>query len=206
MIENLKIYEAVRAVPEEAQKEIKGGRLSGMTDINPMWRIQVLTEQFGVCGIGWYYTVSNKWIEQAGDELLCFVDIDLFIKVDGEWSKPIHGTGGSKILGAEKSGLRADDDGFKKATTDAISVACKSLGIGADIYWKEGVTKYSSSEEDRSDVMMGYPAKDIMLKEIARKYPKGSDAEKTLLVWAKASSMDEMSLEQLMAVYNKVKA
>jgi hypothetical protein len=32
----------VRVVPNEAKKEIKGGRLSGFTDINPMWRIKTL--------------------------------------------------------------------------------------------------------------------------------------------------------------------
>ena len=41
---NLDIYEKVRSVPQNAQKEIKAGRLKGMTDINPMWRIQKLTE------------------------------------------------------------------------------------------------------------------------------------------------------------------
>lgn len=35
------------------------------------------------------------------------------------------------------------------ATTDAISVACKQLGIGADIYWDKDKTKYSSA--DRGD-------------------------------------------------------
>ena len=47
-MENLELYEKVRSVPENAQKEIKGGRLKGMTDINPMWRIKKLTEEFGV--------------------------------------------------------------------------------------------------------------------------------------------------------------
>ena len=46
-MENLKIYNQVRAVPTEAQREIKGGRLAGYTDINPMWRIKKLTELYG---------------------------------------------------------------------------------------------------------------------------------------------------------------
>ena len=40
---NLEIYERVRSVPAEAQRKINGGRLNGKTDINPMWRIKVLT-------------------------------------------------------------------------------------------------------------------------------------------------------------------
>ena len=52
-MENLEIYNKLKEVPEEAQKKITGGRLNGMTDIKPMWRIEKLTEVFGICGIGW---------------------------------------------------------------------------------------------------------------------------------------------------------
>ena len=147
---NMEIYDSFRVTPKEAQKEIAGGRLRGFTDINPMYRIQKLTEKFGPCGIGWYYEPVKKWIEQAGDEIMAFVDISLFIKVDGEWSKPIAGTGGSALYAMEKGGLKASDECFKMATTDAISVACKQLGIGADVYWKAGDSKYSRQEEKPS--------------------------------------------------------
>ena len=39
MKEKMKIYNDMKAVPEEARKTITGGRLAGMTDIKPMWRI-----------------------------------------------------------------------------------------------------------------------------------------------------------------------
>ena len=145
---NMDIYDSFRVTPKEAQKEIAGGRLRGFTDINPMYRIQKLTEKFGPCGIGWYYEPVKKWIEQAGDEVMAFVDISLFIKVDGEWSKPIAGTGGSALYAMEKGGLKASDECFKMATTDAISVACKQLGIGADVYWRAGESKYNRSVPD----------------------------------------------------------
>ena len=60
---NLELWEKVRTCPKEAQKEIKGGRLSGMTDINPVWRMKTLTEQYGPCGIGWYYEIADRWTE-----------------------------------------------------------------------------------------------------------------------------------------------
>ena len=63
MSDNLKIYNAVRAVPKEALKPIQAGRLKGMSDINPMWRIKALTEQFGVCGFGWYIEEVERWKE-----------------------------------------------------------------------------------------------------------------------------------------------
>lgn len=141
---NLDIYNAVSSVPDNAKKAIKGGRLNGMTDINPMWRIKTMTEQFGPCGVGWYYNTTNKWLETVADDIVAFVDIELFIKVGGEWSKPIHGTGGSKLATKEKSGIYVSDECYKMATTDAISVACKQLGIGADVYWQSGRSKYTN--------------------------------------------------------------
>ena len=141
---NLDIYEKVRVVPNDAKKPIQGGRLKGKTDINPMWRIKALTEQFGPCGIGWYYKPIKKWTEEYGDEICAFVDIELYIKVNGEWSMPISGTGGNMLAQKEKSGIYVSDECFKMATTDALSVACKQLGIGADVYWSEDRTKYDA--------------------------------------------------------------
>ncbi len=146
---NMDIYERVKEVPQDAQKEIQAGRLKGMTDINPMWRIEKLTEVFGACGIGWYTEITNKWIEEgANGEKCAFVQINLFVKVDGEWSKPIEGIGGSSFIASQKSGLYTSDECYKMAYTDAISVACKALGFGANIYWKKkNETKYDKVEE-----------------------------------------------------------
>lgn len=70
MSDNMTLYNAVRTPPPEALKAITGGRLKGMTDINPMWRIKTMTEQFGPCGDGWWYTIDNLWTEAgAGGEI-----------------------------------------------------------------------------------------------------------------------------------------
>ena len=150
-MDNMTIYNAVRRVPDEAKKPIKAGRLKGMTDINPMWRIKSLTEQFGACGIGWYYEVTEKDYRTINTEVVVTVDINLYIKVDGEWSKPIYGTGGSKMASMEKNGLYVNDEAVKMATTDAISVAAKSLGMAADVYWNNDNTKYNDQKKDNTD-------------------------------------------------------
>lgn len=62
---NLDLYEKVRQVPQEAQKTIGGGRLKGMTDINPMWRIKTLTEHFGICGVGWKVVPKNFGLKKV---------------------------------------------------------------------------------------------------------------------------------------------
>lgn len=157
---NMRIYDAVRNVPEQAKKKINGGRLAGMTDINGMWRIKVLTEQFGPCGEGWYISDVQYWQDRLdkNDSVALFCSILLHVKMDGAWSQPIYGIGGNMLVAAEKSGTRLDDEAYKKAYTDAISVACKALGIGADVYFEKDVTKYSEYEGESEQKDKQQPA------------------------------------------------
>lgn len=145
---NLKIYNTLKSVPDNAKSPITAGRLRGKTNINPMWRIKAMTEAFGPCGSGWKYEIVEKSIvPAANDEVVAFVDINLYVKVDGAWSDPIPGTGGSMLVAKEKSGLYTSDECYKMALTDAISVACKALGLAADVYWDSDTTKYDSPPE-----------------------------------------------------------
>lgn len=143
---NIDIYEKSRSVPDNAKKQFNNGSFSG-TDINPMWRIKKLTELFGPAGIGWYYEVLSERCETHHDTTMAIVNLNLYVKVDGEWSKPIYGTGGNTLVKSTKNGLKASDEGYKMALTDALSVACKALGIGADVYFEKDVTKYTNAQE-----------------------------------------------------------
>ena len=145
---NLELWEKVRFCPKEAQRTITGGRLNNFTDISPIWRMKVLTEQFGPCGFGWYYEITDKWNEADGlGQIATFVQINLYVKNGDEWSKPIVGMGGSAFVKKEGSNLHTSDEAYKMALTDAISVSCKALGIAADIYWSKDTTKYTTGEE-----------------------------------------------------------
>ena len=144
---NLELYDKVKSVPENAQKKILAGRLQGMTDIKPIWRIKVLTEQFGICGIGWKAPIIEKWLENGSDGIKsCFIRINLFIKLNEQWSEGIEGIGGSCFVAKESKGLHTSDECFKMAYTDALSVSCKMLGIGADVYWGKENSKYTKYE------------------------------------------------------------
>ena len=192
-MDNLKLYEAIRQVPEEAQKPIQGGRLKGMTDINPMWRIKTLTEQFGVCGIGWYYEILQEKIEEgANDEKVALVKIALYIKQGNEWSKPIIGTGGSMFVAKERGGLYTSDEAFKMALTDAISVSCKALGMGADIYWQGDRTKYDSKPKaDNDKITIGQvKTMEALLKKVDEGYTQ------RILDFNKVKSLNDLTPEQ----------
>lgn len=175
---NMKIYEATRHVPPEAKNPIPAGRLKGYTNINPMWRIKTMTEQFGVCGIGWKVEITKQWLEPSeSGEVSAFCNINLYIKAYGEWSEAIPGTGGAKYVVQEKSGKYVDDEAFKKAETDAISVACKMLGIGADVYWAEDRTKYDTPEEPQRIERQDDPQRGELLILVKRACPNESKLE-----------------------------
>lgn len=178
--DNLSLYEQGRAVPDEAQKQFNNGKFRG-TDINPMWRIKMLTQMFGPCGIGWVCQITKQWLETAPDGTVkAFVNADLKVKMDGEWSQPISGTGGSTFVTKTKAGyLDISDECYKMAYTDAISVCCKMLGIGADIYFANDRTKYTNAgtqEEQRKqyetnlNTLLGYVKACNTIAEIASVY------------------------------------
>ena len=138
---NLRIFEAKRVVPESAKKKIIGGKLKGMTNINPMFRIEALTELFGPCGFGWKMENISYWVTEGAGESVVWCSLDLYICENGQWSSAINGIGGSKLYG-KGMGDGINDEAYKMAQTDALSVACKNLGFAADVYYGLDDTKY----------------------------------------------------------------
>lgn len=178
--ENMELYQTFRKCPLEAQKPITAGRLKGKTDINPMWRLKVLTDAFGPCGIGWTLKIVRTWIESSGidsDEKTANVEIELRYKYKDQWSEPIPGIGGSMFVEMESKGLHVEDECFKKAYTDAISVACKALGIAADIYFaKDPDSKYQTGDDGSVDTREAMTYE----KALSYVYKDGKYPDKTL--------------------------
>lgn len=149
---NLEIYNAFRSVPQEAQKKIQAGKLKGFTDINPMWRIKRLTETFGMCGEGWTTEDVRFWTETAGGETAMFCSLNLKVMRGDYWSDPIFGIGGSKLAG-KGVGDGINDEACKMAYTDALSIACKNLGMCADIYFEKDRTKYDITPDQPTNAV-----------------------------------------------------
>lgn len=146
---NLQLWESLRGVPDSARRLIQAGNLKGKTDINPVWRMKMLTETFGPIGFGWNVREVERWTNECAGEVAAFVKVELTVCMNGGWSQPIEGTGGSKLCGKGR-GDGINDEAWKMATTDAISVACKSLGMAADIYFEKDAylgTKYDSAPQ-----------------------------------------------------------
>jgi len=153
---NLEYWESLKTPPPGAKKEITGGRLKGMTQICPQWRYMAMTEVFGPVGIGWKFNILSKEVLDAVDipdkgvTKVVFLGVELYIKVDGEWSEPIIGFGGADYVVNEKYGLHTNTEAYKMALTDALGSAMKLVGVAADVYFG------SMNDSKHNDVYIDY--------------------------------------------------
>ena len=149
---NLRFYLQGCEVPQDAIKPIQEGRLKGKSDINPMWRMKRMTEIFGPIGFGWRYEILRQWTEAYEGVVKCFCNVHLYVRdpETKEWSEPIPGSGGSAMVAKETRGPYVDDDAYKKALTDALSIAMKPLGIAANVwYGPKAIAGYEESKYEQ---------------------------------------------------------
>lgn len=169
-MDNLKFYNAGREVPACALKQITAGRLKGMSDINPMWRIKKLTEMFGPCGIGWWYDITDKRLEHdpLSKQTAAFVDIKLYyIDPDnGAASHGIPGTGGASFVAQERNGAYMSDecvDGDCEVLTQSGWIAFKNYN---------GIDKIAQFDKDTDEISFVKPTR-LIHKVSSDLYDKG---------------------------------
>ena len=149
-----KFYSKARP-PKDALRTIDFGKLKNKTDINPQWRIEALTEVFGLCGVGWYYEIMAIDYQdvQATGEKMVYVTVGIHVKQeDGTWSAPVIGIGGDFTIIKDKNGIHGNDEAFQMALTDAIGKAAKCLGIANDIYRGKYDSKYGWRDEHEKEM------------------------------------------------------
>lgn len=136
--------------PKEALNTIQFGKLKGKSDINPQWRIEAMTEVFGLCGVGWYYeilSVDYQDVVETGERMV-YITIGIHVKQeDGTWSAPVIGIGGDFTIVRDKNGIHGNDEAFQMALTDALGKAAKCVGIANDIYRGKYDSKYGWRDE-----------------------------------------------------------
>lgn len=156
---NMWLYEKVRTPDTKAVKKFHNGKFGG-DDTNPMWRIRRMTEIFGPCGQGWKIANAHYWSEdrtvykngQTYTDKMAFCTIDLYWKMDnGEWSEAVPGIGGNSFT-------QQGDEAYKGAFTDATSIACKHLGMCADVWFaNDRTSKYFQYYDDIKEMGQDAP-------------------------------------------------
>ncbi|MGL5270874.1 MAG: hypothetical protein ACRC7I_10215, partial [Selenomonadaceae bacterium] len=153
-------YDNLRVTPRDALREIGFGNLKGKSDINPQWRIEAITNEFGPCGVGWKFEIAETFLQALADgQTMVFVRINLYIKENDVWSEAIPGFGGDFLIKKDKNGIHGNDEAYKMATTDALGTAMKMVGVAADIY--RGLandSKYGRNDEQQKEEASQGPA------------------------------------------------
>ncbi len=129
---NTDIWDALgKTDPKQTKGFKRSGGFSG-TAVKPIWIQRRLTEQFGPAGVGWGVNEPKFEVVHASEgEVLVYCTVSAW---HGDKANMLWGVGGDKAVGKNKYGLVPDDEAFKKAFTDAVGNAFKSLGVAADIH------------------------------------------------------------------------
>jgi len=137
MTDNLRIWSSLgKTDPKHTKRFKRQGGFEG-TSIKPIYHDQKMTDLFGPVGIGWGITEPTFQLVNGADgevAVFCWLSVWYRDPATGERSDPIPGVGGDFVVKKNKYGLTADDEAFKKATTDAIGNATKHLGAAADVH------------------------------------------------------------------------
>lgn len=145
MTDYLATWNALATTDKNYTKDFKrSGGFSG-TDINPMWRIRRMTEQFGPIGVGWGYEVKRTWREDFGSTPYVFAEIQMWYYQNEAEENPAYT--GVQIGGTDAS--RTADEAYKMAITDGLGKCMAQLGLGADVYLGEFDSKYSRDNGSR---------------------------------------------------------
>lgn len=132
MMSNTELWDALGETDPSFTRNFKrGGGFSG-TAVSPMWIYRKLTEKFGPVGVGWGHNKPDfQLVDGPGGDVLVFCTVECW---HTNRETTFFGVGGDKVFGTNKNGTYGDDEAFKKAFTDAVTNAFKSLGAAADVH------------------------------------------------------------------------
>lgn len=153
--QSIELFRAQARPPESAIRPIEAGRLKKFSDINPQWRIEALTETYGLYGLGWFVQIKDTTTVDLPEtkEKMLFLTLELFVRDwsipdEFKWFGPALGVGGDYLIIKDKNGIHGNDEAYAMAMTDALGKAAKLFGIANDIYRGKFDSKYGWRDEN----------------------------------------------------------
>lgn len=185
---NLDLWDLLAETDPKYTKNFKrSGGFSG-TAQNPTYAIKKMTEHFGMCGKGWGFDKPEFTLHDAGDQgVIVYSSICLWYMDSGQRCE-VFGVGGDMVVANTKYGMKTDDEAFKKATTDALTNAMKSLGMAADLHL--GMYDDSKYMNGLKDKYSEPPKPEHSAKYIAEKLLQATTLEALRVTWTEVFGAD----------------
>lgn len=134
MTDNMEIWNKLGKTDPKHTKGFKRAGGFGGTAIKPIYTIQKMTEVFGPASQGWGTDDPLFQVVPGNDgQVAVYCTVALWTGDQSSGGR-VYGVGGDMVVVKQSSGLRTDDEAFKKAFTDAVGNAMKHLGMSADVH------------------------------------------------------------------------
>jgi hypothetical protein len=132
--ENKQFWERVKKTDPKRVKPITGKQYKGNSP-QPYYLVERMTEEFGMCGIGWGLNILNERMERLTEtDVLHVAVVELWYMLDGKQGS-ITQVGQTKAAYKTKDGgILVDEDAPKKSVTDALTKCMSYLGFAGDIF------------------------------------------------------------------------
>jgi len=135
---NTRLWEKLGKTDPAHTKGFKRAGGFGGTAIKPIYTTQKMTEVFGPAGKGWGMGEPTfQTVPGSEGQVAVFCTVSLWYREEDDIESKVavvYGVGGDMVVVKQSSGLRTDDEAFKKAFTDAIGNAMKHIGMSADVH------------------------------------------------------------------------
>lgn len=131
---NKEFWDRVKKTDPKRVKAITGKPYKGNSP-QPYYLVERMTEEFGMCGIGWGINILNERMERLTDtDVLHVAVVELWYKLDGTTGS-ITQVGQTKAAYKTREGsMMVDEDAPKKSVTDALTKCMSYLGFAGDIF------------------------------------------------------------------------
>jgi hypothetical protein len=132
--DNMKFWDSVKKTDPKRVKAITGKQYKGNSP-QPYYLVERMTEQFGMCGIGWGLNIINERMERLTETDVLHVAVVEIWYVYGDKKGSISQIGQTKACYKKADGgMMIDEDAPKKSVTDAMTKCMSYLGFAGDIF------------------------------------------------------------------------
>ena len=210
IMDNMEFWNRAAKTDPARVKPITGKQYKGNSP-QPYYLVERMTQEFGMCGIGWGLDVLNERMERLSEtDVLHVALVELWYMQEGKRGH-IQQVGQTKATyKSSKGALVVDEDAPKKSITDAMTKCMSYLGFAGDIFsgrWDD--SKYIEELKDEFDAARSAKQRADMIKTASEGIAMADTLpalKATFASWYTHFGEDADAIEQITAIKDARKA